>query len=146
MLRSAIILFYTSENYLLNASCIFSQYLPSSTSSQPKHVVSTTTVRLVIAHFKRVKLCLPTPYRHVAGVYVWLHSFLTPTLDGGEWLTSRPGRFRCGIEPRYLLNTRLGGLHSRYRGFLKRTEIISCPCRESKPAPSSQVTTMTSSC
>jgi len=26
-------------------------------------------------------------------VEVYLHSFLTSTLDGGEWLNSRPGRF-----------------------------------------------------
>jgi hypothetical protein len=27
------------------------------------------------------------------GMEVYLHSFLTSALDGGEWLTSRPGRF-----------------------------------------------------
>jgi hypothetical protein len=27
------------------------------------------------------------------GVDVWIHIFLTSALDGGEWSTSRPGRF-----------------------------------------------------
>jgi hypothetical protein len=27
------------------------------------------------------------------GVNVWIHIFLTSALDGGEWSTSRPGRF-----------------------------------------------------
>jgi hypothetical protein len=27
------------------------------------------------------------------GVTVWIHSFLTSALAGGEWSTTRPGRF-----------------------------------------------------
>ena len=34
---------------------------------------------------------------------------LTSALDGGGWLTSRPGRFTIGRETRYLLYSRLGG-------------------------------------
>jgi len=30
------------------------------------------------------------------GAEVYLHSFLTWAVDGGEWLTSRPGRFTPG--------------------------------------------------
>jgi len=30
------------------------------------------------------------------GSRVWLDSFLTTVLDGGEWLTSRPGHFNRG--------------------------------------------------
>jgi len=35
------------------------------------------------------------PYRHIEGVEVYLHThtFLTSTLDGGEWSTSSPGCF-----------------------------------------------------
>jgi len=29
---------------------------------------------------------------------VELHAFLTPALDGGEWLASRPGRLTPGKE------------------------------------------------
>ena len=39
-----------------------------------------------------VKLSFPTPRRHKGGAEVRLHSFLTPALSGGEWLTSYPGR------------------------------------------------------
>jgi hypothetical protein len=39
-------------------------------------------------------------------VYIYLHPFLTSTLDEDEWLTSRPGRFTPGKEPRYPLNTK----------------------------------------
>jgi hypothetical protein len=30
------------------------------------------------------------------GVDVYIHIFLTSALAGGEWSTSRPGRFICG--------------------------------------------------
>jgi len=33
----------------------------------------------------------------------------TKTVDGGEWLTSRSGRFAPGTEPRYQFNGTLGG-------------------------------------
>jgi len=34
-----------------------------------------------------------TPLRHIGGVEIQLHAFLTSALDGGEWSASRPGRF-----------------------------------------------------
>jgi hypothetical protein len=34
-----------------------------------------------------------TPWRRIGGVEVYLHSFLTWALDGGEWSNSHPGRF-----------------------------------------------------
>jgi hypothetical protein len=40
-----------------------------------------------------VKLSLSKPRRHILGENVWLHSFITSALDGGEWATSRPSRF-----------------------------------------------------
>jgi len=36
-----------------------------------------------------------TSWRHIAGVEVWLHAFLTSAL-GGEWSASRPGRLTPG--------------------------------------------------
>jgi hypothetical protein len=45
------------------------------------------------------------------GEVVSNHLFLTPTLDGGEWLTSCPGFFTPGEKPWYPLNGRLGGPH-----------------------------------
>jgi hypothetical protein len=47
-------------------------------------------------------------------VEVQLHVFLTSALDGGEWLTSRPGRFTLGVRaPQYPVDMRLGGLQRR---------------------------------
>jgi len=34
------------------------------------------------------------------GIQVWLLSFIISVLDGGEWSTSRPGRFIHGKEAR----------------------------------------------
>jgi hypothetical protein len=46
---------------------------------------------------------------HCAMKEVWLHSFLSPALDGGEWSSSRPGRFTA----RYPLDRRVGEPQSR---------------------------------
>jgi hypothetical protein len=35
---------------------------------------------------------------HYALKEVWLHSFLSSALDGGEWSSSRPGRFTPGTH------------------------------------------------
>ena len=47
------------------------------------------------------------------GVEVLVRSYLSPRLGGGEWSTSRSGRFTPGKELRYPLNRRLGGLQSQ---------------------------------
>jgi len=36
--------------------------------------------------------------RSYVGMDLYLYSFLTLTLGGSEWLTSRPGRFTMGKE------------------------------------------------
>jgi hypothetical protein len=46
-------------------------------------------------------------------VEVYVHSFLTSALDGGQWLTSRLGLFPLGKEPRYQLNSKLDGPQSQ---------------------------------
>jgi hypothetical protein len=38
------------------------------------------------------------PWKRIGGVEVWFHEFLTSALDGGEWSTSRPGRFIPGVR------------------------------------------------
>jgi hypothetical protein len=66
------------------------------------------------------------PWRHVSclighhtmktywGLEVYLHSFLTSALDGGEWSVSLNGHFfPLGKSPRYPLDRRLGGHQSR---------------------------------
>ena len=43
-----------------------------------------------------VSFHLSTALRHIGGVEVHIHSFLTMVLDRGEWSTSHPGRFTSG--------------------------------------------------
>ena len=50
-----------------------------------------------------------TEYGHVEGTEVWLHLFLTSTLDAAEWSTTCPGLFTLGKELRYKLGRRLFG-------------------------------------
>jgi len=44
----------------------------------------------------KVIFSVPTPRRLIGTKEVYLHSFLTSALDGGEWLTSLPINFTCG--------------------------------------------------
>jgi hypothetical protein len=48
----------------------------------------------------KVKLSLYVPWRHIGGLDVWLHSFLTSTLGADEWLTSCPILFMARKNPR----------------------------------------------
>jgi len=55
------------------------------------------------------KVFLYKPRRHTGGEQVQLHSPLSSAFDGNKW-TSRSGRFTPRKkEPRYSLNSRLGG-------------------------------------
>jgi hypothetical protein len=47
------------------------------------------------------------------GIRRVVNSFLTSVLDGGEWSTSRPGRFAATEVIQYTLNRRRGGSQSR---------------------------------
>ena len=67
-----------------------------------------------------------TPSRHIEGVEVQLHWFLTSALDRGERLTSRPGHFTPRKEPRYPLNTKVCGPQSRFGNYKKKKK-NSCP-------------------
>jgi hypothetical protein len=57
-------------------------------------------------------LCLTKHHsiKAYAGVEAWPHTFLTLATDGGEWSASRPDILPPGKEPRYPLDSRLGGL------------------------------------
>lgn len=59
------------------------------------NLCSTTTIRL---NKKSWKFSVSTPRRHIGEAGVYLHS-----LDGGEWRTSRTGRFTL-VRTRYPLN------------------------------------------
>jgi hypothetical protein len=69
----------------------------------------------VAIRLKNVKanFSLSTLLRHIRAVELQLHLFLTSSLDGGEWLTSQPGHFTPGEEPRYPQNRRFQGSHSQ---------------------------------
>jgi hypothetical protein len=68
-----------------------------------------------------VKFSLSMPYEGCIGIVPTL------TLNGSEWLTSCPGHFTTGKEPRYPLRTRLGGLHSRSVHFGEEKKSLA-PC------------------
>jgi len=57
-------------------------------------------------------LFLSMQWRHVGGVEVYIHSFLTTAVGGGEWSTSFPCCCTPVKEPQYPLNRRLDGAHS----------------------------------
>ena len=44
-------------------------------------------------------MAVPIPLRRIAGVWIQLHSFLISARDGGELLTTQPGRFTPWKEP-----------------------------------------------
>ena len=46
-------------------------------------------------------LSVSTPWIHVGGIEVQLHSILISALRRDEWLTSHPGHFTPGKEPRF---------------------------------------------
>jgi hypothetical protein len=55
---------------------------------------------------------------------VQVNSFLTSTLGGGEWSTSRPGHFTSKKVPRQPLNRRLRGPKSLSGGFGERKSLF----------------------
>ena len=55
------------------------------------------------------------------------HSFLTSTLDSGEWSTSHLGRFTPGKEPPYPVNRRLGGSWSLSGCYGEETKLSPPP-------------------
>lgn len=57
----------------------------------------------------KVNLYVFTPCQHVRGVVVWLHSFLTSTVDGDECSTLRSDRYTSGRDSWYPSNRELVG-------------------------------------
>ena len=53
---------------------------------------------------RMTKLFLSTPLRHLGGVEVEIHSFLTSVRDWVEWSNLRPGHFVLEVDPLYLFN------------------------------------------
>jgi hypothetical protein len=68
------------------------------------------------------------------GVDVYIHTFLTLALAGGEWSASCPGRFTPWERaPHYPLDRRLGGPQSRSGG--RGEEKILYPTGSQTPTP-----------
>jgi hypothetical protein len=55
---------------------------------------------------------------------VELNSFLTSTLDAGDWSVSRPSCFTPGKEVRYPLNMRIGGPLSLFGSFEEERSLL----------------------
>jgi len=62
----------------------------------------------------KVNLYVFTQWWHVRGVEVWLHSFLTSTVDGDECSTLRPHRYTSGRDIQYPSNRGLVGSQDLY--------------------------------
>lgn len=63
-------------------------------------------IQLIFEHIQQcvaveIKCFLSAPLRRVGGVELYLHSFFTSELVGGDRLTSPPDRFATGKVPRY---------------------------------------------
>jgi hypothetical protein len=65
-------------------------------------------------------------------VEVYLHEFLTSTLDGGEWSASRTGRFNARERFPVPTGRRLSGPQSRY-GHSGEEKKNPFPYQESTP-------------
>jgi len=64
-------------------------------------------------------------YIHIYTVPVWLYSFMTPVLEGGEWSAARPGRTLTPGKTRYPFYRRL--IWPNYLGIIIiLTTLINC--------------------
>jgi len=80
-----------------------------------------------------------TPRRRVWTAEVWLRSFLTSSLDGGEWLTSSSGRFPPGKNPIFI-EKRLCGPQGRSGTFWRSEKSLSpSVIRKRNPPAGSQL-------
>jgi len=92
------------------------------------HIYVTTDSWKVV---KQVKLSLCTSWRHIGGVGVELHSFLT-SLAGGDWSASRPGcltvgtRMGAGWAPQPLWDSE--GAHRKLRCYMATDGAARPPC------------------
>jgi len=100
--------------------------------------VGTVPVRKFSRHFSwrciwvNAQLCLPTTWRRIERVHVYLHLVLVSALDGGEWSTSGPGRFIPREKNKIKhLTCWLGSWVGLGTGLDVWKNRICCPCRDS---------------
>ena len=84
----------------------------------------------VVSRVKKLLLCLSTSWKRMGGggADVYLHSFLTSVLDGGERPASRY-HFTPRKEPPYTLTRRLGGPQSPSERFWREKSLASVGIR-----------------
>jgi hypothetical protein len=64
---------------------------------------------------------------YTEGTEVQLQLFFTSALHGGQWSTSRPGRFTLGKEPLNPLNRGLGWRQSQYERLRAQKIVLPLP-------------------
>jgi len=86
----------------------------------------------VLGRFYCISFSLSTPLRRIWGEEVRLHSFLTSSLHGGEWFTSRPSRSTAAKSGTHGIRDSVGS-----RGDLEVLEKkdIYCPSGIRSPDP-----------
>jgi len=58
------------------------------------------------------------------GLEVWLQPFLISTLDGGEWLISRPGPFTSRTGSLYFLTRKVGRPQIHFERFEENKKLL----------------------
>jgi hypothetical protein len=99
-------------------------------SSKPFRITEFSVPWLHSCLKKKVKQSRYTPWRRLGGEGYISNSFLTLTLDGGEWSASRPGR-ALALEKGPLVPIVGGWVGLRAGLDTGVTGKILCPCRES---------------
>jgi len=61
------------------------------------------------------------------GLEVWLQPFLISTLDGGDWLISRPGPFTSRRGSPYFLSRKVGRPQSHFERFGEHKNLLHLP-------------------
>ena len=74
---------------------------------------------------KKVKFSLSTARRRIEGAQVWLHSFLTLVLDGGEQLTSCPSHLTPKERSPVHTKEEVGWAHSRSECVAEENHFLS---------------------
>jgi hypothetical protein len=82
-----------------------------------------TLIITEVCAIRKVRYFVFTPWRHVVGVEVWLHSFWTSALCGDAWLTLFPTALIQGNNPE--LNWRLDQPQSRSGHFWKKRNFLA---------------------
>ena len=124
--QSATVYFRATE---LIAQKIVACYISSQHSGNAADLYSRCTTLKFQSTFPTISC-----HMFIGEAEVQLYSFLTSTLDGGEFSASRPGHSTPRKRAPYPLNRRRVGTPEPVWRFWRRDE-ITCPCQVSNPRP-----------